>query len=134
MDANFKYQVGSMLGVAGIGGVVTYWLRAKIDVWRAGRGAEVGANQAPVNVLLQIVQNKEKESVELRADLKLLMTNHLEHDKQERDQLVRVLTQQTETLRQACEMMVQDRRDSAEQRKAIHERITQLAIQKGASA
>lgn len=131
MDANTKYQVGSMLGVAGIGGVLTYWLRAKVDVWRSNRGAEVSMGQAPMQVLLKILDNKEKESSELRADMKLLMTNHLAHDKQERDELVKVMTEQTVLLRQTCEFMRQDRVDSAEQRKNIHERITQLAIQSG---
>lgn len=134
MDAGTKYQVMGMLGGGGLFGVICYWLRAKIDVWRGARGAEISTAQAPVNVLLQIVQNKEKEASELRADMKLLLTNHLEHDKQEREELVKVLTQQTETLRQACDMMREDRAASAKQREAIHERITQLAIQKGASA
>ena len=130
MDPGTKYQVMSVLGVGGLGGVLAYYLRAKVDIWRVGRGAEVNASQAPLNVLLKILENKEKESVELRADLKVLMVNHLEHDAQERGEIVKVLTQQTETLRQTCDMLREDRVSSAEQRRAIHERITQLAIQK----
>lgn len=134
MDANLKYQIGSALGVAGLGGVLTYWLRAKVDVWRGTRGAEVTAASAPVNVLLQIVQNKEREAAELRADLKLLMTNHLAHDEARNENLVKVMTTQTEMLRQVCEMIREDRVSSAEQRKGIHERITQLAIRQGGVA
>ena len=133
MDANMKYQVVGLLGVGGLGGVLAYYLRAKVDVWRGQRGAEVQAGQAPINVLLKILDNKEKESSELRADLKLMMTNHLEHDKQERTELTKIMTEQTLLLRQTCQMMSEDRAASAEQRKAIHERITQLAIQKGGS-
>jgi len=138
MDPNTKYQIVGVLGVGGLGGVLAYYLRARVDVWRVSRGAEVSAGQAPVQVLLNILTNKDREATELRkeasearADLKLLMTNHLEHDKQEREEFVKVLTEQTVMLRKTCEMLVEDRQSSAEQRKAIHERITLIALQKG---
>lgn len=141
MDANLKYQLFGLLGLGGLGGVTAYFLRARIDVWRASRGAEVSTGQAPLQVLLKIVENKEREASELRkeasearADLKLLMTNHLEHDKREREEFVKVLTEQTAMLRKTCEMLVEDRQSSAEQRKAIHDRITAIAIQKGTQA
>lgn len=141
MDANTKYQVVGLLGVGGLGGVVAYYLRARVDVWRASRGAEVSTGQAPVQILLKIVENKEREASELRkeasearTDLKLLMTNHLEHDKIEREEFVKILTEQTSMLRKTCEMLVEDRQSSSEQRKAIHDRITSIAIKQGVQA
>ncbi len=71
MDPNTKYQVMGVLGVGGLGGVLAYYLRAKVDVWRASQGAEVTAAQAPLTVLLQIIQNKEKESTEMRGQMNL---------------------------------------------------------------
>lgn len=130
MDANTKYQLVGLLGVGGLGGVAAYYLRAKVDVWRASRGAEVTATQAPITVLMQILQNKEKESAALREDLKLLMSNHLEHDSAERKELCKLFTEQNGLLRETCEMIREDRVASAKQRESIHERITQIAVQR----
>ena len=128
MDFNVKYQLIGLLGVGGLGGVLAYYLRARVDLWRARSGAEVSTMQAPLNTLLQIIQNGEKAATELRNDMKLLITNHFAHDSQERIEFTKIITQQTEMLRQTCEMIREDRVSSAEQRKGIHERITQLAM------
>lgn len=134
MDPNTKYHLLAILGGGGLSGVLFYWLRAKIDVWRANRGAEVNISQAPVTVLMQIVQNKEKEAAELRASINTLITTHLTKDTAQHEQMVRVLTEQTTLLHQTIETMAEDRRTSAEQRKSIHERITQIAMHRGAQA
>lgn len=132
MDATVKYQVMGVLGLGGLGGVLAYFLRAKVDIWRASQGAEINLAHAPMNVLLTIVQNKEKENTELRADMKLILTNHLEHDAADRQAVTKALIELAATQRELIGMIREDRTSSAEQRASIHERITQLAIQKSA--
>lgn len=133
MDANTKYQVVAgavgVLGTGGVAGLMAYWGRAKIDVWRSSRGAEVQAGQAPIQVLLKIVENKEKESAELRADMKLLLTNHLEHDKQEREELVKAFAKQTETLSKACDLMSSRREAEAARAERLTDDIRDISTQ-----
>lgn len=135
MDATTKYQLMGVLGLGGLGGVLAYFLRAKVDIWRASRGAEVNQAQAPMTVLLQIVQNKEKENAELRADMKLILTNHLEHDRKEREAVIQSLSKSESkdeavvaALNELTHSIREDRAAAAAERKTLHERLNLMHI------
>lgn len=115
--------------VAPIVGWLVYMLKAKTDVWRMSRQADMSAIQAPFAVLQRALEMRDKENAEMRAELHLVVTNHLAHDAVDREAVVKALTELTDSQRELTEMIREDRSSSSEQRKGIHERLNAIQLQ-----
>jgi hypothetical protein len=110
-------------------GYLVYWMKAKTDVWRLSRQADITAIQTPFKVLQDALAKRDAENAEMRKELHLIVTNHLAHDAEDRTAVVRALTQLTSTVAEMGRTAVEDRTASAEQRKSIHERLNQIQLQ-----
>lgn len=117
-------------------GYLIYHLKAKTDVWRISKQADVAAVQTPFTVLQQAlaqrdrqIEAKDAQIKELIAGQNVILTNHLKHDAADREAVVKALTEMTSTQRELTEMIRDDRVASAAQREKIHDRLNALSIQ-----
>ena len=115
MDPNVKYQVATLLGVGGLGGVFAYWLRSRVD--RAARqdNAVMDAQTEPVKILKDELAKREKELNELR-----------EADQKERVQYIATLG----SIQKSMEAMATDlhalREEERVGRAKLYERVDQV--------
>jgi hypothetical protein len=78
--------------VSTFGGIIAYRMRAKIDVWRMTKQADMTALQTPLSVMQQAIQTRDKMLETANAQLYAFVTSHLADDRLERDKLIGVLT------------------------------------------
>lgn len=109
-------------------GVATYWLRAKTDIWRLSKTADVTAVQTPFNVLQQVLSNRDRENVEMRTELKALVMTHLANDAIERTALVKSLTVLEQSQRELTAMIREDRLSAAKQQESIREQLADIRV------
>lgn len=79
--------LGTLIGL--LGSAVAAW------AYRYKKRADVDAQieTAPLQTLERVLADRDKELAEARQQLFTMMSNHLAHDKLEREQMVVVLTQ-----------------------------------------
>lgn len=110
-------------------GWVVYSLRAKTDVWRMTKQADISVAQLPFKVLQDALALRDKENAEMRGELRLIVTNHLSHDAEDRGAIVKALTELTAAQRELTGMLREDRAQSGEWRKTMHERMTEIQLE-----
>lgn len=127
----------STAGVILTGGAAYLWykLRSRTDTEAMRERARIQADQAPVQVLERALAARDAQVNELQGKIFTFMTNHLEHDKAEREHLAEVLSgmQQeqrvnVETLKELAADLKAMRDESAAGRGKLHESINSLAI------
>ena len=112
-------------------GILAYWLRARTDVWRLTKTADVSAINTPFNVLREILQNRDKENVEMRAQMHTIITNHLEHDAVDRQGAAKAMQDLANTQRELIEMIRDDRLKGAAAADKLNETLTEIRVELG---
>lgn len=126
MRAYLPYLLTAVIGP--LLGWLVYSLRAKTDIWRMTKAADLSAAQLPFQVLQQALALRDKENAEMRCEMKLILTNHLEHDAQDRSAVAAALKELVVAQTSLTEMLRDDRVSSAEHRKTIHERLNAIHL------
>ena len=122
-----QYFLVTVVGGAVVG-VITYWLRAKTDIWRLSKQADITVSQTPFNVLQQVLNNRDRENKEMRDELRALVMTHLAGDALERTALVKGLTILEQTQRELTSMLREDRISGAKQWEAVSEQMADIRL------
>lgn len=114
MDRTIALALISGIAVPIVGYLVYRW-KARVDV-------EKRQDEAPLELLKQAQQ----EINTSRTQLYTFMNNHLEHDRQEREKLIEVLTEQKETMKAISQDLIQHRAEERERTGSFHERLNEI--------
>lgn len=132
-----------VLGLFALVAIAVYAAKAKVDGWRQ-EGAAATAERAVREQERQrelVAREQERQALigEIRASREQtfkLMENHLAHDKQEREELARVMSAFHEESRANVEILrglqaavEVTRSENSDGRGKLHERLNQLALQ-----
>ena len=122
-----QYFLVTVVGGGAIG-VITYWLRAKTDVWRLSKQADITVAQTPFSVLQQVLNNRDRENKEMRDELRALVMTHLAGDALERTALVKGLAVLETTQRELTNMLREDRLSSAKLQEGIQDQLADIRL------
>jgi hypothetical protein len=111
--------------------LITYYLRAKTDVWRLSKQADITVSTTPFNVLQQVLNNREKENTVLRDWINTIVTNHLRDDRVDRAAMIQALSLLTADIRGLTTLVRESQADAASDRKDLAEAFTALRIDVG---
>ncbi len=104
------YILGGTIGSTLVG-LFAYRMRAKIDVWRMTKQADVAAAQTPMSVLQQAIAQRDKMLETLTTQLYAYISEHEKKDGADRDKLIQVLTK----IEAAMTDLARDQRDLREE-------------------
>lgn len=108
-----------------------YALRAKTDVWRMSKQADITVATTPFNVLQQVLQARDKENMELREWINKIVTNHLEHDAQDRQGVAAAMQDLASSQRELTAMIREDRQAAAKRDESVAKTLTDIRVDLG---
>ena len=122
MDPNVKYQVATLLGVGGFGGVLAYWLRSRVDyrtkeedLILKAKNAVLEAQAVPLALLRGELEKREHELTELRTA-----------DRQDRDQYRALMSEFKNAVVEISADLKALREEERTGRAKLYERVDQV--------
>ena len=129
MLEGYGYIVAPALASAftAIVGFVIYKRRARVDLDAERERAGIRREDQPLVTMQKALDKAYAESAAAREQVEKLMANHLEHDRQDRDRLIEVLTETKEAMRTIKDEIVEHRAEERERAGAIHARFNTVS-------